>query len=55
MGYLGHMWELYAMWTWIPFMIRASLSQRKSDPALAEVASFLGDWLRVRRGVSLPA
>ncbi|HSP61456.1 MAG TPA: MFS transporter [Pyrinomonadaceae bacterium] len=41
MGYLGHMWELYAMWTWIPFMIRASLSLRKSDPALAEVASFL--------------
>jgi MFS family permease len=40
-GYLGHMWELYAMWTWIPFMIRASLSLRKSDPALAEVASFL--------------
>lgn len=41
MGYLGHMWELYAMWTWIPFMIRASLSLRKSNPALAEVASFL--------------
>jgi MFS family permease len=41
LGYLGHMWELYAMWTWIPFMIRASLSLRKSDPALAEVASFL--------------
>jgi MFS family permease len=40
-GYLGHMWELYAMWTWIPFMIRASLSLRKSDPSLAEVASFL--------------
>jgi MFS family permease len=41
LGYFGHMWELYAMWTWIPFMIRASLSQRKSDPALAEVATFL--------------
>jgi MFS family permease len=41
MGYFGHMWELYAMWTWIPFMIRASLSARKSDPSLAEVASFL--------------
>ncbi|HVS20211.1 MAG TPA: MFS transporter [Pyrinomonadaceae bacterium] len=40
-GYFGHMWELYAMWTWIPFMIRASLSARKSDPSLAEVASFL--------------
>jgi len=41
MGYFGHMWELYAMWTWIPFMIRASLSLRKSDPSLAELASFL--------------
>jgi MFS family permease len=40
-GYFGHMWELYAMWTWIPFMIRASLSARKSGPALAEVASSL--------------
>jgi MFS family permease len=40
-GYLGHMWELYAMWTWIPFMIRASLAARKSDPAIAEVGSFI--------------
>jgi MFS family permease len=40
-GYLGHMWELYAMWTWIPFMIRASLAARKSDPVLAEVGSFI--------------
>jgi len=40
-GYFGHMWELYAMWTWIPFMIRASLSLHKSNPALDEVASFL--------------
>jgi MFS family permease len=41
LGYFGHMWELYAMWTWIPFMIRASLAVRKSTPALAEVGSFL--------------
>jgi MFS family permease len=40
-GYFGHMWELYAMWTWMPFMIRASLSLRQSNPALAEVGSFL--------------
>lgn len=41
LGYLGHMWELYAMWTWIPFMIRASVAARKSDPAFAEVGSFI--------------
>ncbi|MCU1265257.1 MAG: major facilitator superfamily 1 [Acidobacteria bacterium] len=41
LGYLGHMWELYGMWTWIPVMIRASLEQRGDQPALAEVGSFV--------------
>jgi MFS family permease len=41
LGYFGHMWELYAMWTWIPFMIRASLSARQSEAAFAEVGSFV--------------
>jgi MFS family permease len=40
-GYFGHMWELYAMWAWTPVMIRASLAARGSQPALAEVASFM--------------
>jgi MFS family permease len=40
-GYLGHMWELYAMWTWTPVMIRASLAAQGRNPAIAEVASFL--------------
>ena len=40
-GYFGHMWELYAMWTWTPVLIRASLSARGEPHALAEVASFL--------------
>ncbi|HEX5706013.1 MAG TPA: MFS transporter [Pyrinomonadaceae bacterium] len=40
-GYFGHMWELYAMWTWAPVMIRAGVSARGSDPVWAEVASFV--------------
>ncbi len=40
-GYFGHMWELYAMWTWAPVMIRASLAERGAEPALAEAAVFV--------------
>ena len=40
-GYFGHMWELYAMWVWIPVMIRASFVLSHESPVLAEVASFL--------------
>jgi MFS family permease len=30
-GYLGHMWELYPAWTWLPVFIGASVAAR--DPA----------------------
>jgi MFS family permease len=40
-GYFGHMWELYAMWTWLPVMIRSSFALRGVAPAAAEAASFL--------------
>src|SRR5689334_13207242 len=40
-GYFGHMWELYAMWIWIPVMIRASVSAQGGKQILAEAGSFL--------------
>jgi MFS family permease len=40
-GYFGHMWELYAMWTWVPVFLRATLAPRHALPGLVESASFL--------------
>jgi MFS family permease len=40
-GYFGHMWELYAMWTWVPVMIHASLAAGGHSTRLAEWGSFL--------------
>ena len=40
-GYFGHMWELYAMWTWVPLMLRSSFAAQGTSPRLAEIGSFI--------------
>jgi MFS family permease len=40
-GYLGHMWELYAMWTWLPAFLAASLAARgAAHPGEADLLAF---------------
>jgi MFS family permease len=39
-GYLGHMFELYAMWTWAPQLLLASYAAAEWSAAAARVAGF---------------
>ncbi|HUC39717.1 MAG TPA: MFS transporter, partial [Gemmatimonadales bacterium] len=60
-GYLGHMWEVYAMWTWMAAFVAASEHTRRGDQAnvtgLAALVTFavvgsgaVGCWLGGKYG-----
>ena len=39
-GYLGHMWELYAMWAWAPVLLLESWRQAGAPPETGRLAGF---------------
>ncbi len=40
LGYLGHQWEIYAMWTWVPIFLVGALESRSYGASLAGTIAF---------------
>ena len=40
LGYLGHNWELYAMWTWVPVFLVQVLEARSGSESMASLIAF---------------